>query len=213
MCSFGIKIKLNSKMSSFRDLKSSEPSLCIPRVFSNITEDRVWNVLDELELGDVDRIDMVERETREGELYQRVFIHFKSWSSSAENVRERLVNGEEIKIVYDDPWFWKVSASRSKRPRAQTDRRPPRIEFSEASVTKKQEVRNVRPTKRDGVSYAAAAGKCGDAIVGAQQREEEEEALNKGLSVDAARKLSERMANTPPPPPPTSPLTRTWGSA
>ena len=189
MCSFGIKIKRNSKMSSVRELKRFEPSLCIPRVFPNITDERVANVIQELELGEIDRIDMVERETREGELYQRVFIHFKSWSSSAEEVRERLVNGEEIKIVYDDPWFWKVSASRSKRPRGPTERRAPRIEFSSGAPAR-----------------AAARGACGDAIVAAQH--EEEDSLNKGLSVASAAELKRRLTETPPPPP----LSRSWGS-
>ena len=137
-------IKLNSKMSSIRELKLSEPSLCIPRVFPNITEERVWRVLDELELGEIDRIDMVERETRDGDLYQRVFIHFKSWNGPHTQggvVRQRVLDGEEVKIVYDDPWFWKVSASRSRRPRGPTERRPPRIEFSEDFATKRREVR------------------------------------------------------------------------
>jgi len=197
-------IKLNSKMSSIRGLKLSEPSLCIPRVFSNITEERVWQVLDELELGEIDRIDMVERETRDGDLYQRVFIHFKSWNGPHTQggvVRQRILDGEEVKIVYDDPWFWKVSASRSKRPRGPTERRPPRIEFSEGFATKRREVREP-PMKREGASYADAAA-----------RAQEEDELNTGLSVDAAHKLSEKMANRPPPPPPTSPLARSWGSA
>tara|TARA_B100000035_G_scaffold225896_1_gene194362 strand:- start:1977 stop:2552 length:576 start_codon:yes stop_codon:yes gene_type:complete len=191
-------------MSSIRGLKLSEPSLCIPRVFSNITEERVWQVLDELELGEIDRIDMVERETRDGDLYQRVFIHFKSWNGPHTQggvVRQRILDGEEVKIVYDDPWFWKVSASRSKRPRGPTERRPPRIEFSEGFATKRREVREP-PMKCEGASYADAAA-----------RAQEEDELNTGLSVDAAHKLSEKMANRPPPPPPTSPLARSWGSA
>lgn len=190
-------------MSSIRELKLSEPSLCIPRVFPNITEERVWRVLDELELGEIDRIDMVERETRDGDLYQRVFIHFKSWNGPHTQggvVRQRVLDGEEVKIVYDDPWFWKVSASRSRRPRGPTERRPPRIEFSEDFATKRREVRDP-PVKREGTSYADAAA-----------RAQEEDELNTGLSVDAAHKLSEKMANTPPPPP-TSPLERSWGSA
>lgn len=197
-------------MSSIRDLKSSEPSLCIPRVFSNITEERVWQVLNELELGEIDRIDMVERETRDGDLYQRVFIHFKRWNGAQTQggiVRQRVLDGEEVKIVYDDPWFWKVSASRSKRPRAPTERRPPRIEFSEGVATKRREVREP-PVKSDGMSYAAAAGKCDKVIVAA---EKEEDNLNTGLSVDAAQKLTEKIANMPPPPPSSS-LMRSWGS-
>jgi len=29
---------------------------------------------------------------------------------SAESARERLLNGQDLKVIYDDPWFWKVSA-------------------------------------------------------------------------------------------------------
>jgi hypothetical protein len=37
--------------------------------------------------------------------------------------RERLLNGKEIKIVYDDPWFWKVSAYREvKKDNHHSDR-------------------------------------------------------------------------------------------
>jgi hypothetical protein len=38
--------------------------------------------------------------------------------------RERLLEGKDIKIVYDDPWFWKVSAYRESiaRPRPRDDR-------------------------------------------------------------------------------------------
>jgi hypothetical protein len=202
-------------MSTIRDIKSSEPSLCIPRVFSNITEERVWEVLDELELGEIDRIDMVEKEARDGDLYQRVFIHFKSWNGPQTQggmVRKRVLDGEQVKIVYDDPWFWKVSASRSKRPRASTERRPPRIEFVEKTpFFHKKEVKKVDDSKRsESVSYAAAAaaaGKCGDAIMAAQHEEEDE--LNAGLSVDAASKIEEKMSSLRP----TSPLKRSWGSS
>jgi hypothetical protein len=31
-------------------------------------------------------------------------------------VRETLVNGGEIKVVYNHPWFWKCSASRVAKP-------------------------------------------------------------------------------------------------
>ena len=79
----------------------------------------MWQVLNELELGEIERIDMVERETRDGDLYQRVFIHFKSWNGPHTQggvVRQRVLDGEEVKIVYDDPWFWKIWASKSKKP-------------------------------------------------------------------------------------------------
>ena len=97
-----------------RTLADNVPSLCIPRVFSNITEVRIRKVINDLNMGDIERIDMVSKTTEKGEKYNRVFIHFRKWTNdgNAAIARERLVNGKEIKIVYDDPWFWKVSAYR-----------------------------------------------------------------------------------------------------
>jgi hypothetical protein len=116
-------------------LKPSEPSICIPRVFKNITQERVKAILDRLDLGDIERIDMVQRTNEKGEEFQRVFIHFKEWFSECANggenaraieVRQRLLKGIEVKVVYDDPWFWKLSASKVARPedRKQHPRRP-----------------------------------------------------------------------------------------
>lgn len=111
-------------------ISPNEPSICIPRVFANITEARVRAIIRELDLGAIERVDMVERENKAGEKYQRVFIHFQEWyvttesgeaNESAIEVRRRLVAGEEVKVVYDDPWFWKLSASKSARPE---DRKP-----------------------------------------------------------------------------------------
>lgn len=96
-------------------LPASTPSLCIPRVFVNITKERIAFVIRELGLGEIDHIDMIPRESDNGEKFQRVFIHFKRWgeSESAKRARERVLGGKEIKIIYDDPWYWKLSANRS----------------------------------------------------------------------------------------------------
>lgn len=96
-------------------LPASVPSLCIPRVFQNITKERVAFVFKSLDLGEIDHIDMVPRTSESGDKFQRVFIHFKRWASSDEAVRarERVLGGKEIKVIYDDPWFWKISANRS----------------------------------------------------------------------------------------------------
>ena len=90
------------------------PSLCIPRVFDNMTKKRVLDTIQELGLGEIDHIDMVPRTSEKGEKFQRVFIHFRRWSSTSDAIRarERLLTGKDIKIIYDDPWFWKVSANR-----------------------------------------------------------------------------------------------------
>jgi hypothetical protein len=110
----------------FRTLPANIPSLCIPRVFSNIDERRIYRIFDDLGLGDIDRINIVRGNNAKGEKCNRVFIHFTRWynSRNADTARERLLNGNDIKVIYDDPWFWKVAAYREAPPshRVQSDR-------------------------------------------------------------------------------------------
>ena len=106
-------------------LAPREPSICIPRVFANITEARVLAIFKNLDLGEIERVDMIQRTNDKGENFQRVFIHFAEWydtteagepNASAIEVRQRLLKGIQVKVVYDDPWFWKLSASKVSRP-------------------------------------------------------------------------------------------------
>ena len=96
----------------FRTLPDFLPSMCIPRVYPNISEGRIRKIFDELNIGVIDRVDIVSKNTEKGEKFNRVFIHMDRWfhNSNASVARERLLGGKDIKIIYDDPWFWKVSA-------------------------------------------------------------------------------------------------------
>jgi hypothetical protein len=86
--------------------------MCIPRVYPNISEGRIRKIFDELNIGVIERVDIVSKATEKGERFNRVFIHMDRWfhNSNASVARERLLGGKDIKIIYDDPWFWKVSA-------------------------------------------------------------------------------------------------------
>ena len=90
-----------------------QPSLCIPRVFHKITRQQVGDVISDLNLGDIDHIDMV---VKPGDTHGRVFIHFRQWyvNPTATKARGRVVDGKEIKVIYQDPWFWKISANRAR---------------------------------------------------------------------------------------------------
>ena len=97
-------------------IPSNVPSLCIPRVFMNIGEKRIRDVFAELNLGTIERVDMIEKKSEKGEKFKRVFVHFRNWNnnSNEREARDRLLTGNEIKIIYDEPWFWKVSALRTE---------------------------------------------------------------------------------------------------
>ena len=116
-------------------------SLCIPRVFPNISEARIRRIFEELFLGSIARIDIVPTSNEKGEKFNRVFVHFDMWcrNENAQQALARLNEGKEIKIIYDEPWFWKVSLYRKReQPVAATNhhhqyyKAQPRIEFSQA---------------------------------------------------------------------------------
>ena len=113
---------------------ANEPSLCITYVFANIRRQRVWDAVKQANLGMIERIDMVQLTDKNGKPFQRVFIHFKHWfrNQTAQDTRRHVINGNTAKIIYDDPWFWKLVASKAKKPEKQPDRRPAkaRVELS-----------------------------------------------------------------------------------
>jgi len=102
-----------------RSIPSNVPVMCIPRVFSNIGEGRIRHVIQDLRIGPVEKIDIVKKQNDAGSKFNCVFVHLKYWAKTdqAQEARERLLQGKEIKIVYDEPWFWKVSAYRQSQPK------------------------------------------------------------------------------------------------
>lgn len=127
---------------SLKLIPANVPSLCIPRVFSNIPRDRIFQIVDDLGLGRILGIDMVPKVSEKGEKYNRIFIHFTAWSTSkdAEKARQIALSGGEFKILYDDPYFWKVSASTSIAPIAHVAATPkpanssrPKLAFDDSS--------------------------------------------------------------------------------
>jgi hypothetical protein len=127
-----------------RYIAESQPSICIPRVFNNIDKARILAVFDSLNIAKVHHIDIVERKNEKGEPFKRVYVHFEKWfwNEDAQAARRKLIMGKEIKIVYDTPWFWKVSANRSQpneRPPQQKTVRSfvPHIEFDDEPRTAK----------------------------------------------------------------------------
>ena len=129
----------------FRTLPASIPSLCIPRVFANIDEHRIRRIFEDLDIGVISRVDIVRGKpcSNVKDQHNRVFIHFSRWynTMSAESARERLLNGQDLKVIYDDPWFWKVSAYKEAPVRNDYNERShhgARIEFNDRKVYREQ---------------------------------------------------------------------------
>ena len=98
------------------------PSLCIPRTHANIRRERLFAVFRSLGLGFIGRIDVVEKtDEQTGATFIRVFIHFTKWFRNPQTRRflDHLETQKSANIVYDEPWYWKVTKSFVPAPQPQ----------------------------------------------------------------------------------------------
>jgi hypothetical protein len=109
----------------------TEPSICIPRTLNNVTRQQVKEVFETvIGRGAIDRVDIVVSRQNDSQPFCRIFVHFRYWPNTPEimAIRKRLIDGETVKVVYDNPWFWKCSASRVDKPVNNRPRMAPYIE-------------------------------------------------------------------------------------
>ena len=92
-------------------------SLYIPKVFENITKERMASIFEFLDIGMINHIDFVTKVDNKGKPYNSAYIHFDFWYSniSNENLQERLKNSIDCRIVYDDPWYWIVLENKATK--------------------------------------------------------------------------------------------------
>lgn len=97
----------------------TEPSICIPRTLNNVSWRDVKETFEKvLGKGTVERVDIVTRRDDDSP-FCRIFIHLRYWPVDQPGVaawRQTLVDGGEIKVVHNHPWFWKCVASRVPKP-------------------------------------------------------------------------------------------------
>ena len=119
------------------------PTLCISRTHKNIRQQRIFAVLRQLNLGWVGKIDIVPKKvvekkpdgTETTKEFVRVFIHFTKWFTNNRQTQqflERLDSEGFVHIIYDEPWFWKVTKYVAREHKSQPQSRypRPRIDFT-----------------------------------------------------------------------------------
>lgn len=109
----------------------TEPSICIPRALANVTWKDVKDVFEKLiGTGSVERVDLVKSHDNGVFKFCRIFIHFRTWpvhNAEVAQIRDRLIAGETIKLVYNNPWFWKCMVSNIPKPERNRERHDPFI--------------------------------------------------------------------------------------
>lgn len=122
-------------------IPSNVPAICIPYVFENIGDKRIEGIFKDLDIGKVDRIDLVPTQNHapNGSKVNRVFIHI-NWKidETTNKIRTKLLCGKEVKVLYDGTYYWRLSASRAKEVKPQQPKpvqkdMKPRIEMDDDS--------------------------------------------------------------------------------
>lgn len=89
----------------------SNYSVYIPRIFNNIPTEKIVRTFELLNLGKVEKVDIIMKTNKNGNNIKMAFVHFSEWytSSAATIFREKIENpNTDAKLVYDDPWYWIV---------------------------------------------------------------------------------------------------------
>ena len=93
-------------------------SLFIPHVYANFTSAAVFDIIQDMGIGEVKNVDFVSKTGSDGKPYNAVYIHFYQWYDNivARNFQERVLNpSKEARIMYDDPWYWLVLENKGKK--------------------------------------------------------------------------------------------------
>jgi len=101
----------------------SSYSVFIPRVFTNIGEERITSIFHSLSIGEVNRVDLIRKTGKNGDNYNMAFVHFNHLydSPSAECFKRDVEDPEKkAKLIYDEPWFWLVLPFEEKEKPVQT---------------------------------------------------------------------------------------------
>jgi hypothetical protein len=116
-------------------------SLCIPRVFNNIGWRRIKRAFIALNWGFVERVDVIPSGGT-----KRAFVHFAPGKFTADTVLTALCEGKQVKVVYDEPWYWNIALSRSKKPdEAPKPAQRPQVQITAAAAAPTDASTNTAP--------------------------------------------------------------------
>ncbi len=78
-------------------------SMCIPRMESKYNASFIHNIFKNLNIGDI--IDIIEVPNKNNNNFKKVMINI---NTNNEIINKRFSEGKDIKIIYDNPWYWKI---------------------------------------------------------------------------------------------------------
>ena len=102
--------------------------VCIPRVFKNISKERVFACMINTGWGQIEKVDLIQ-----GREFNKAFIHFHPNNfneyGASQQALDRMKKGEQVIFTYDvnerhpEGWYWKIGISTSVRPKFRKPRK------------------------------------------------------------------------------------------
>ena len=79
-------------------------TICIPKMNRNTKKSSIKEVFNLHNFGTIENIDLILLGKN-----KRAFIYYSSWNNNEKSIKVKniLENGEDFKIMYNMPWFWK----------------------------------------------------------------------------------------------------------
>ena len=92
-------------------------SLYIPHVFVNITEERMVQSFQKRQIGKVNHVDFVAKFGKGNKIHHAAYLHFDSWydTKASQDMQSKLEVGKEVRMYYDDPWYWQIYKNETKK--------------------------------------------------------------------------------------------------
>ena len=89
------------------------PSICIPSIERHITLSKILSIFEKLNLGIISKV-VIKKKSKLSSAY----IYIEKWNIQGEKGKkfyQKIIDGEEVNLIYEFPWFWKCRANHDIR--------------------------------------------------------------------------------------------------
>ena len=143
-------------------------SIYIPRIFTNISTSQIAQVFESLDLGKIERIDMIPYVNAKGEPLYRAFVYIKWANNTATNhLQAKILDPEQqAKIVYQEPWYWLLLPNKTPMTAKEvaTERRIETLEHHVKSLTEANNYQDFMLHRQGKIIRELSREVCGGAI-------------------------------------------------
>ena len=87
-------------------------SICIPRVDSTMSRNYIENIIDNMKIGSIEKINEIP--LRKDPNHKRVIMKIKWYTTNVKTkqILSQIKEKGSVNLVYDMPWYWKVCPAR-----------------------------------------------------------------------------------------------------